>query len=245
METFYIISDDYSYFNIIISSFYLYLLGTYYSNKRKERELNEQEDSKNIDKEKIRIAAEMHDDLGADLSNLLFKLRIYQNINSNKNIAEYQAIEGFTKEIIKKLNETIWTLNSEKDTLSSLSNFMLKFLDDFLGRDNIVYHYQNEIGSQDTLVVIEKRRSIFHLFKDTMKYIVLYDELQEVIVNLKFEDNTLLIHIGFKGKLTGPQNVKQQKLLELIEERINILKAVFTNEKNEVGTNEIIFKILI
>jgi glucose-6-phosphate-specific signal transduction histidine kinase len=245
METFYIISDDYSYFNIIISSFYLYLLGTYYSNKRKERELNEQEDSKNIDKEKIRIAAEMHDDLGADLSNLLFKLRIYQNINSNKNIAEYQAIEGFTKEIIKKLNETIWTLNSEKDTLSSLSNFMLKFLDDFLGRDNIVYHYQNEIGSQDTLVVIEKRRSIFHLFKDTMKYIVLYDELQEVIVNLKFEDNTLLIHIGFKGTLTGPQNVKQQKLLELIEERINILKAVFTNEKNEVGTNEIIFKILI
>ena len=51
METFYIISDDYFYFNIIISSAYLYLLGTYYSNKRKERELNEQEDSKNIDKE--------------------------------------------------------------------------------------------------------------------------------------------------------------------------------------------------
>jgi glucose-6-phosphate-specific signal transduction histidine kinase len=245
METFYIISDDYFYFNIIISSAYLYLLGTYYSNKRKERELNEQEDSKNIHKEKIRIAAEMHDDLGADLSNLLFKLKIYQNINGNKNIAEYQAIEGFTKEIIKKVNETIWTLNSEKDTLSSLSNFMLKFLDDFLERDSIVYHYQNEIGSQDTLVVIEKRRSIFHLFKDTMKYIVLYDELQEVIVNLKFEENTLLIHIGFKGKLTGPQNVKQQKLLELMEERINILKAVFTNEKNEVGTNEIIFKILI
>jgi hypothetical protein len=122
---------------------------------------------------------------------------------------------------------------------------MLKFLDDFLGRDSIVYHYQNEIGSQDTLVVIEKRRSIFHLFKDTMKYIVLYDELQEVIVNLKFEENTLIILIGFKGKLTGPQNVKQQKLLELMEERINILKAVFTNEKNEVGTNEIIFKIVI
>jgi hypothetical protein len=30
-----------------------------------------------------------------------------------------------------------------------------------------------------------------------------------------------------------------------MEERINILKAVFTNEKNEVGTNEIIFKIVI
>jgi hypothetical protein len=78
-----------------------------------------------------------------------------------------------------------------------------------------------------------------------MKYIALYDELQEVIVNLKFEENTLIILIGFKGKLTGPQNVKQQKLLELMEERINILKAVFTNEKNEVGTNEIIFKIVI
>ncbi len=187
----------------------------------------------------------MHDDLGADLSNLLFKLRIYQNSNGNKHLEEYHEIENFTKEIIKKVNETIWTLNSEKDTLISLSNFMLKFSDEFLGKTNIAYQFQRAETLPEIAILIEKRRNIFHLFKETLKYIVSYQGLENVNINLKFEDQNLLISISYdcnKAKIIKPE---QENLLDLMQKRIELLNAEFINEMSDSVKNEMSFKIEI
>jgi glucose-6-phosphate-specific signal transduction histidine kinase len=245
MDTFYYMGDYYIEFMIISICAYIYLAGIYFTNKRKEREINEQEDQLKIDAEKTRIATEMHDDLGADLSNLLFKLRIYQNRNGNKHLEEYHEIENFTKEIIKKVNETIWTLNSEKDTLVSLSNFMLKFLDDFLGKTNISYQFQREEVLPEIPVLIEKRRNIFHLFKETIKYIVCFEGLSDVSIKLKFEDHHLLILISYECNPAQALKSEQENLLDLMQKRTEVLKTEFINEMSVSDKNKIQFKIEI
>jgi hypothetical protein len=224
---------------------YVYLGGIYYSNKHKDRALESQEDQVKIEVEKTRIANEMHDDLGADLSNLLFKLRIYQNSKGNKHLEEYHEIENFTKEIIKKVNETIWTLNSEKDTLLSLSNFMLKFSDEFLGKTNIAYLFQRADDLPEIVVLIEKRRNIFHLYKETLKYIVCYEGLVYVNINLKFEDHHLLITISYECNTGQIIKTEQDNLLDLMQKRIEILNAAFINEMINATKNEMRFKIEI
>jgi hypothetical protein len=243
MEPFLYRTQEYLIFTTLLIAAYIYLAGIYYSNKLKERELEAQEDQVKIEGEKTRIANEMHDDLGADLSNLLFKLRIYQNSNGNKHLEEYHEIENFTKEIIKKVNETIWTLNSEKDTLISLSNFMLKFLDDFLGKTNIAYQFQRADHLPERAIMIEKRRNIFHLFKETIKYLVCFEGLTEVSINLKYEEHYLLILISYEWNTTQILKTEQQNLLDLMQKRIEVLKAVFKNEMSDSGKNEIQFEI--
>lgn len=245
MDTFYYMGDYFFEFIIISICAYIYLAGIYFTNKRKEREINEQEDQLKIDAEKTRIATEMHDDLGADLSNLLFKLRIYQNRNGNKHLEEYHEIENFTKEIIKKVNETIWTLNSEKDTLISLIHFILKFLDELLGKDHISYTFKNEIDGPDIAIPIEVRRNIFHLFKETMRFILLSDGIENVEVTFKLNKSNLQILICFNGKHNEHLKIEQQNLLDLMQLRISILNAIYTNEINEHGKNEITYRIEI
>jgi signal transduction histidine kinase len=245
METFIFFSEEFFYVHYAFFFGYICLLGIYFSNKRKERELNELADLKNIEVEKTRIAAEMHDDLGADLSNLLFKLRIYQNSKGNEHLEEYHEIENFTKEIIKKVNETIWTLNSEKDTLISLSNFMLKFLDDFLGKSNITYQFQRTEALSEIAISIEKRRNIFHLFKESIKHIVGYEGLAHVNINLNFEDYHLFISISYECNTAQILKTEQQNLLDLMKKRIEVLNAVFKNETSDSGKNEMRFKIEI
>lgn len=245
IETFYYMGDYYIEFFLISICAYIILAGTYYSNRKKEMDLHAQEDQIKIEGEKTRIATEMHDDLGADLSNLLFKLRTYQNRNGNQHLEEYHEIENFTKEIIKKVNETIWTLNSEKDTLISLSNFMLKFLDDFLGKTNISYQFQREEVLPEIPVLIEKRRNIFHLFKETIKYIVCFEGLSDVTIKLKFEDHHLLILISYMCYPAQVPKSEQENLLDLMQKRIKVLKTEFINEMSVSDKNNIQYKIEI
>jgi nitrate/nitrite-specific signal transduction histidine kinase len=243
MEPFYFITYEYLYFNVIAFSAYIYLAGTYYSSKQKAREIYEQKDQLKIEIEKNRIATEMHDDLGADLSNLLFKLRVYQNSNGNNHLEEYHEIENYTQEIIKKVNETIWTLNSEKDNLISLRNFMLKFLDQFFGKTNVSYQFNNTEALPEKVLLIEKRRNIFHLFKEAIKYIDTFNDLKNVAVELNFEKNNLVIFINYE--CLGKKIVKNepQFFLDLIQKRILILNAKYHNEVNESGINKLHFTI--
>jgi hypothetical protein len=136
-------------------------------------------------------------------------------------------------------------LNSEKDTLVSLSNFMLKFLDDFLGKTNISYQFQREEVLPEIPVLIEKRRNIFHLFKETIKYIVCFEGLSDVTIKLKFEDHHLLILISYECNPAQALKSEQENLLDLMQKRIEVLKTEFINEMSVSDKNKIQFKIEI
>jgi hypothetical protein len=243
MERFIEPTEEFFNFSLIMCLSYIYLLGIYYSHRKENQELRDKEDLRKIDLEKNRIAIEMHDDLGADLSNLLFKLRMYQIKNKDKNIDEFHQVENFTKEIIKKVNETIWTLNSAKDTLNSLVNFMLKFMDEFLVNSDTKYQFQYNKDLPEIYIPIEKRRHIFHLFKDTIKSLVWADDISKLNVDFKYLDKFiyLIINVELKNKNELKNHVFVQS--ESSIQRIKFLKAEFKEIDKSGYEKEIIYKI--
>jgi glucose-6-phosphate-specific signal transduction histidine kinase len=234
--------ENFIYFSLFA---FLFLFGIYFNNRGKELEIIKQEDERKAEIEKTRIATEMHDDLGADLSNLLFKLRLYQNSIGNQHSGEYQEIETFTKEIIKKVNETIWTLNSEKDNLLSLCNFMQKFSEDFFEKNEINFKFINEIKIDSKVISIEKRRNIFHLYKDVIKYLIISKVISSLTIKLKFEDNNFFMSINLVGhdKPLTQDTCKLQ--FEVIQNRLKNINANYFEHAIAKNTTEIMLKIEI
>lgn len=243
MEKFIFLTDEFTYFYLLSFCIFLFLSGVYFSNRAKELQNIEAEDERLAEIEKTRIANEMHDDLGADLSNLLFKLRIYQNSLGNLNLDDYQEIEGFTKEIIKKVNETIWTLNSEKDNLLALGNFMLKFSEEFVSKFNINFQFINNIETQTRAISVEKRRNIFHLYKDAIKYSAVVDGLSNLKVKLIYNNNVFSFTIQTQSINPTINNYESDILLESIQQKIHILKATFAEKLISINEKEICFNI--
>jgi hypothetical protein len=97
----------------------------------------------------------------------------------------------------------------------------------------------------EIVVLIEKRRNIFHLYKETLKYIVCYEGLVYVNINLKFEDHHLLITISYECNTGQIIKTEQDNLLDLMQKRIEILNAAFINEMINATKNEMRFKIEI
>ena len=235
--------EDYIYFIFSTVVYYILLIGTSVLEKKKERQLLEKEGEEQIAQEKTRIAVEMHDDIGADLSNLLFKLRIYQNANGIKNIDEYHQIESFTKEIIKKVNETIWTLNGEKDNLISLNNFLLKYLDEFLSNSDINYRFIKTSSLDEVPITIEIRRNIFYLFKESIHYVCLFSGLNDLEVKIDYLENNIIIIIIDNALRQENELTKYQSLFILIENRITLLKGKMELKTQAGKYNELIFTV--
>lgn len=230
--------EDWYFFNISFLTF-VFVLGVYFSNRAKELQNIEAEDEKQAEIEKTRIASEMHDDLGAELSNLLFKLRIYQNSLGNLNLDDYQEIEGFTKEIIKKVNETIWSLNSEKDNLLALGNFMLKFSEEFVSKFNINFEFINDIETQTRAISVEKRRNIFHLYKEILKSMASVEGLSYIRVKLNYHCDILSFIIQSQLKTAIFKNDERTLQIESMQQKIHILKATLSEKLISVNVKEI------
>jgi hypothetical protein len=239
MEDFESLPTEDLYYAIISLFAFFFILGVYFSNRAKELQNIEAEDERQAEIEKTRIANEMHDDLGADLSNLLFKLRIYQNSLVNHNLDDYQEIEFFTKEIIKKVNETIWTLNSEKDNLLAMGNFMLKFSEEFVSKFNINFQFINNIETQTRAISVEKRRNIFYLYKEIMKSMTSVEGLSYLRVRLIYNNNVFSFKIQTQSSNSTKNNDVRIMLLDSIQHKVQNIKATYSEKLISVNEKEI------
>lgn len=93
----------------------------YYSNKlRRQKAVLEKQQA--IEKERTRIATDMHDDLGAGLSRIKF---LSETIGIKKLKQEpieddITSIRQYSHEMIDKMGEIVWALNEKNDSLSDL-----------------------------------------------------------------------------------------------------------------------------
>jgi signal transduction histidine kinase len=99
------------------------LVRFYYSRKtEKQRLILEKERA--VEKERTRIATDMHDDFGAGLSRIKFiseKIKLKSENESQLN--DLSKISDYSDEMAEKMNEIVWALNERYDSLEDLSKF--------------------------------------------------------------------------------------------------------------------------
>ena len=78
------------------------------------------------DKERNRISQEIHDDIGSGLTSirLMSEVAKVKNEKSENTRAELEKISFTSSELMDKMNEIIWTLNSRNDTLPNLVAYL-------------------------------------------------------------------------------------------------------------------------
>ncbi len=92
-----------------------------------------------IEKERTRIATDMHDDLGAGLSRIKFLsetigIKKQQQQSFDDDIGK---IREYSHEMIDKMGEIVWALNEKNDTLSDLLSYTRSYAVEYLSQNGI------------------------------------------------------------------------------------------------------------
>ena len=158
-----------------------------YTQKRLEAQRILLEGRQAIEKERTRIATDMHDDLGAGLSRIKFlsdtigiKQQRQQPIEE-----EIDGIREYSKEMIDKMGEIVWALNQKNDLLSDLLSYTRSYAAAYLMQAGIRSRIDLPEEFPNSVVSGEFRRNVYLAVKEALHNIVKHAQAQEVSIRME------------------------------------------------------------
>lgn len=192
-------------FEIAVAIFVLsigWLVSKWYFNVRIKKQKMQFEKQQVIEKERTRIATDMHDDLGAGLSRIKFLSQSILNKTANdKNIkTELEKITSFSDEMSEKMGEIVWALNEKNDTLADLVAYSRSYAVEYLANHHIECEANTPLHLPGTFITGEMRRNIFLSVKECLHNIVKHAGATKVCFSVQLEKMIqIVIHDNGKG----------------------------------------------
>ncbi|ANH81297.1 hypothetical protein A8C56_10160 [Niabella ginsenosidivorans] len=144
--------------------------------------------------ERQRISREMHDDMAPGLTSLLFLSRSIpgQNTVTDK-------LTNTARDLMQKMNEIIWSMNPEQDTLDSFIAYTRLHIAEML--DNAHLYYTFSVADDLPAVALrqELRRNIYLVMKEAVHNIIRHAAASKVLVTIHAEQS-LQVFIQDDGK---------------------------------------------
>ncbi|HWC54172.1 MAG TPA: ATP-binding protein, partial [Chitinophagaceae bacterium] len=162
-----------------------------------------------IEKERTRIATDMHDDLGAGLSRIKF---LSETIGIKKQKDEpieedISKIRDYSHEMIEKMGEIVWALNEKNDSLSDLLAYTRSYAVGYLSQNGISCTVEAPDQLSQDFVSGEFRQNIFLTVKEALHNIVKHSQANHVTLKIK-TDTMLEILIQDDGIGFDKKNIR-------------------------------------
>ena len=186
-----------------LAVFFSWLLVKWYLRTRIQKQRLEFERQQAIEKERTRIATDMHDDLGAGLSRIKF---LSETIGLKKQMQQpieedISSISEYANEMITKMGEIVWALNEKNDSLSDLLSYTRSYAAEYLLQSGIECSIDSPSSFPTIFVSGEFRRNIYLTIKEALHNIVKHSQAKRVVIEIRIEkDLFITIHddgIGF------------------------------------------------
>lgn len=197
-----------------------------------------------VQKVKNNISADLHDDLGARLTNIHFLHAIFkQKLNSGEKDLKYlEEIEEEVEASAKSLDEIVWNINMKDENLEEIVAKMRKYATEVL-ETTYDYHIKIDGNFRKKKMSMQKRRELFLTFKELINNVRKHAEATEVNINISIEDKMFFMKIQDNGCGFDPEKKTQRHGLKNIRERIRKWDGeIFIKSGNFKGS-EITLKI--
>jgi signal transduction histidine kinase len=155
-----------------------------------------------LEKERARIANEMHDDLGSSLTQiaLLGELANRDLERTDRAGEHIRKITGTAREVFRAMDEIVWAVNPKHDTLSSLTGYLSKFAQDFLRPAGIRCRLDLPEQMPASPLAADERHNLFLTVKEALNNIVKHASASEVWLRVAVTESTCLIIIEDNGR---------------------------------------------
>lgn len=175
--------------------------------RRMLRRLEELERLHVIERERSRIARDIHDDLGGNLTRIaILSQPAPEKIREPHQAAKVlSGIYSVAHDGIRALDEIVWAVDPQHDTLDSLVSYMGKYAQDFLETANIRCFLDFPIELPSWPLGAEMRHNLFLAFKETLNNTLKHAAATRVHISLSFQPDAFELVVKDNGRGFDPQ----------------------------------------
>ena len=150
-----------------------------------------------IERERGRIAKDIHDDLGASLN----LIAVLGDLAKDDKAAErVEKMSSIARQAVTSLDEIVWAVNPRNDTLSHLVDYICQYANDYL-RDagmRCLLDVPEQTPARE--VPANARHNLFLAVKEALQNIVKHSRASRVELRLRLEADTLRLEIADNGR---------------------------------------------
>jgi signal transduction histidine kinase len=164
-------------------------LGWFDTRRRMRRKLERLERQRALERERGRIAQDIHDDLGASLTriSMLSQTARGEPENAQQVGTCLDQIYGTARELTRALSEIVWAINPQHDRLDSLATYLEKFAQDYLRAGGMRCRLDLPEQLPPWPLTAEVRHNLFLAFKEAVNNVLRHSAATEVHVSLRLE----------------------------------------------------------
>jgi ligand-binding sensor domain-containing protein/signal transduction histidine kinase len=177
----------------------------YVSTQKLLRQLQWLKQQEALERERSRIARDLHDQLGANLTQmtLLSEMAEADKHSPEEVESHAQQISQTARETTRSLDEIVWAVNPSNDTLEGLINYACKYAQDYLATAQLRYRVDVPNDLPAIGIPPEVRHNVFLAFKEAVNNVVKHAQASEVWIRLRLQSGSFTLEIEDNGRGIG------------------------------------------
>ncbi len=182
---------------------------------------------KELENERQRISREMHDDIGAGLTQITLMSESFNN-HRLKKTKELTDIAETSRKLVENMSEIIWSMNPANSTLDVFFAYLRESLYKLLEYSGMEYKICLPDNFGDIVLNTEQKRNLLLIVKETVHNAVKYSRATEIIVEAELKDKGLKFLISDNGIGFDTNKQTNGNGFNNIKKRISDLNGVFS-----------------
>lgn len=154
-----------------------------------------------IEQERTRVAQDLHDELGATLTevSMLSSLAGTPSLPAENRERYLKQLARAARSVVATLDEIVWAVNPKYDSIASLASYYSLFAQRFLNLAGMGCRLRVDESFPEIAMDSRLRHSLFLAFKEALNNAVCHSAAAEVRIALALVDNHLKITIADNG----------------------------------------------
>jgi PAS domain S-box-containing protein len=175
--------------------------------RRVQRQIQLLEQQQALEKERDRIARDMHDDVGGSLTRITLLSEIAEaEISSGKFAASedaksrIQKISNMSRELVQNIDEIVWAVDPGNDTLEKFASYICHMADEVLKVTNMNCRLDVPAILPHQFLRSDLRHNLFLVVKEALNNAIKHSQAAEVHLQMGVEPSGFTISITDNGR---------------------------------------------
>jgi len=170
--------------------------------RKYQLKLRQAEQERALERERARIARDLHDDLGSSLAriSLLSELVKEDKDNPQQVLAHVTKIAQSADETVRALEEIVWAVRPDSDSLQSLVEYIAHFSNELFEGNKTRCRLDLPHDLPPLVIPSDVRHNIFLVVKEALTNVFKHAKADEVRVQAKVNDGNLEILVQDNGR---------------------------------------------
>lgn len=211
-----------------------------------------------VERDRTRIAHDLHDEIGAGLTQLTLLAHSNDNesLSAEKALPRFDEIRTSIQRMTEALDEIVWAVNPQNDSIDSLVTYLGRFSQEFLNRARISCKLDFPFDLDHLEVSAEARHAVYLALREALHNVIRHSGATEVHISLQREGANMIILVrdngrGFPHTVPGFEESRNARAssnddglgLQSMRQRLESIGGAFSHGNSPEGGAFVAFRL--